>query len=113
MVVQDRHNPPLPERRDDLLVRISSGAVLGKGVLLYDLAVDIVHVVDVDPRGRRGVGEGFRQGHVRVQGMVDRVGQAHAVETLRGHEVGDVVDRLLVQALGRVGLEVPAPVDAS
>jgi hypothetical protein len=44
--------------------------------------------------------------------MIDRVGESDAVEALRMDPRGDVVDGLLVEPLGRVGLEMTGPVDA-
>ena len=112
MVVEQRHDTTRPEGVDDGPKDVLGRGVGREGVLGDDL---VKHAGRVGGRGATGGRRSSERGlHAEawVQGMVDRVGQTHAVEALGLHNVGDVVDRLLVQALGDVGFAVAGPVDA-
>lgn len=112
MIIQNRHDAPLPKRRNDRLKDAPRRRITHERVLLRDLSVYTVQIIDADVCGLGGGHEGVGDLDVRVQCVVDRVRQAHAVEALLRDEVGDVVDRLLVQALGQVRFLVARPVDA-
>ena len=128
VVVEDGHDFSVPERTDHSGEDIargdggSGGSGVGsfvpggvdiggnEGVLLDNTGEQGIRV---DAGGLGGGGEGVRQGHVGLQGMVDRKGESDAVEAQVADPVGDALHRLLVQALGNIGLHVARPVDAA
>lgn len=112
MIVQDGHDASLPERGNNSFVGVSGRPTGSERVLLNDLRIYAVHSVDVHAGGRRRARECLGERDVGIQCVIDRIRETHAVEPLGGHEVGDVAHRLLVQTLGRIGLEVTTPVNA-
>lgn len=112
MVIEDRHDLSVPEGVDDGGKDVLGRGVGDKGVLVEDLGVDLRKGVGRDVGIGGAGGKRLLDEHARVQRVVDRVREPHAVEALLLDEVGDEVDGLLVQALGDVGLHVPRPVDA-
>lgn len=112
VVVENGHDTMIPERRLYSIKRLDYGGVGKERILLHGGAVHAHQACLARIGGLGGVVEGLLDLEARVKSHIDGISQAHAVEAVRGDPIGNVVDRLLVQAFGHIGLEMARPVDA-